>query len=101
VTQQASQQPIAADALIIGAGVVGSSIALQLARAGLAVTVLDRNRAVGAGSTSTVTASPALASCSAILLPTTPAPMTRASADIGCWPGCCVTRSPLAAATRC
>src|SRR5690348_11883667 len=43
---------MSADALVIGAGVVGSSIALQLARAGLAVTVLDRNRAVGAGSTS-------------------------------------------------
>jgi sarcosine oxidase, subunit beta len=40
-----------ADALVIGAGVVGCSIALQLARAGLAVTVLDRNKAVGAGST--------------------------------------------------
>jgi glycine/D-amino acid oxidase-like deaminating enzyme len=47
VTQQPRQQPMSADALVIGAGVVGSSIALQLARAGLAVTVLDRNRAVG------------------------------------------------------
>ena len=52
MTQQPRQQPMSADALVIGAGVVGSSIALQLARAGLAVTVLDRNRAVGAGSTS-------------------------------------------------
>jgi sarcosine oxidase subunit beta len=52
VTDPASQQPESADALIVGAGVVGASIALQLARAGLAVTVLDRNRAVGAGSTS-------------------------------------------------
>jgi sarcosine oxidase, subunit beta len=52
VTAPASPLPESADALVIGAGVVGSSIALQLARAGLAVTVLDRNRAVGAGSTS-------------------------------------------------
>ena len=47
MTQQPRQQPVSADALVIGAGVVGSSIALQLARAGLAVTVLDRNRAGG------------------------------------------------------
>ncbi len=44
--------PKSADAVLIGAGVVGCSIALQLARAGLDVAVLDRNRAVGAGSTS-------------------------------------------------
>ena len=44
--------PMSADAVLIGAGVVGCSIALQLARAGLDVAVLDRNRAVGAGSTS-------------------------------------------------
>jgi sarcosine oxidase subunit beta len=44
--------PRSADAVLIGAGVVGCSIALQLARAGLDVAVLDRNRAVGAGSTS-------------------------------------------------
>jgi sarcosine oxidase, subunit beta len=41
-----------ADAVVIGAGVVGASIALQLARAGRQVVVLDRNGAVGAGSTS-------------------------------------------------
>jgi sarcosine oxidase, subunit beta len=41
-----------ADVVVIGAGVVGCSIALQLARAGFAVVVLDRNGAVGAGSTS-------------------------------------------------
>ena len=44
--------PASADAVIIGAGVVGCSIALGLARAGLAVVVVDRNKAVGAGSTS-------------------------------------------------
>ena len=52
MTDPASQPSVTADALVIGAGVVGCSIALQLARAGLAVTVLDRNRAVAAGSTS-------------------------------------------------
>jgi sarcosine oxidase subunit beta len=40
------------DVVIIGAGVVGASIALQLAEAGREVTVIDRNGAVGAGSTS-------------------------------------------------
>jgi sarcosine oxidase, subunit beta len=43
---------IATNAVIIGAGVVGCSIALQLARSGTAVVVIDRNGAVGAGSTS-------------------------------------------------
>jgi sarcosine oxidase subunit beta len=52
VTNPASQPSVTPDALVIGAGVVGCSVALQLARAGLAVTVLDRNRAVAAGSTS-------------------------------------------------
>jgi sarcosine oxidase, subunit beta len=44
--------PLSADAIIIGAGVVGCSIALQLARSGRTVLVIDRNGAVGAGSTS-------------------------------------------------
>ena len=52
MTDPASKPSVTADALVIGAGVVGCSIALQLARAGLAVTVLDRNRSVAAGSTS-------------------------------------------------
>lgn len=52
MTEPARPVPSTADVLVIGAGVVGCSIALQLARAGLAVAVLDRNRAVGAGSTS-------------------------------------------------
>jgi sarcosine oxidase, subunit beta len=43
---------LSADAIVIGAGVVGCSIALQLALAGRDVVVLDRNGAVGAGSTS-------------------------------------------------
>jgi sarcosine oxidase subunit beta len=41
-----------ADTVVIGAGVVGGSIAAQLSRAGRAVVVLDRNQAVAAGSTS-------------------------------------------------
>lgn len=50
--ESARTVPASADAVIIGAGVVGCSIALGLARAGLAVVVVDRNKAVGAGSTS-------------------------------------------------
>ena len=38
--------------IVIGAGVIGSSIALQLTRAGNKVTVIDRNPAAGLGSTS-------------------------------------------------
>jgi len=39
-------------AVVIGAGVIGSSIALQLKRLGHDVTVVDRNSAAGMGSTS-------------------------------------------------
>ena len=39
-------------AVIIGAGVIGSSIALQLKRLGHEVTVIDRNSSAGLGSTS-------------------------------------------------
>ena len=39
-------------AVVIGAGVIGSSIALQLRRLGHDVTVIDRNSAAGMGSTS-------------------------------------------------
>ena len=52
MTERAVDVSVTADAVVIGAGVVGCSIALQLARAGLAVAVIDRNRGVGAGSTS-------------------------------------------------
>lgn len=38
--------------VVIGAGVIGSSIALQLARSGNDVTVIERNSAAGMGSTS-------------------------------------------------
>jgi sarcosine oxidase, subunit beta len=43
---------LSADAVIVGAGVVGCSIALHLAKTNRAVLVIDRNGAVGAGSTS-------------------------------------------------
>ena len=39
-------------AVVIGAGVIGSSIALQLKRLGHDVTVVERNSAAGMGSTS-------------------------------------------------
>lgn len=38
--------------IVIGAGVIGNSIALQLSRRGFEVIVIDRNSAVGLGSTS-------------------------------------------------
>lgn len=41
-----------ADAVIVGAGVIGSSIALELSRAGWKVVVVDRAGAAGHGSTS-------------------------------------------------
>jgi sarcosine oxidase subunit beta len=43
---------IAADAIVIGAGVIGSAIALELARGGRSVVVLDRGPSAGCGSTS-------------------------------------------------
>ncbi len=41
-----------ADAIVIGAGVIGSSVALELARGGRSVVVVDKGPAPGAGSTS-------------------------------------------------
>jgi glycine/D-amino acid oxidase-like deaminating enzyme len=40
------------DAIVVGAGIVGSSIALELARGGRSVFVVDKGQAVGGGSTS-------------------------------------------------
>jgi len=40
------------DAIVIGAGVIGCGVALELARSGRSVAVIDRNSAAGAGSTS-------------------------------------------------
>lgn len=45
-----------ADAIVIGAGVIGASIALELARSGRSVIVVDKGPAVGAGSTSSSSA---------------------------------------------
>ncbi|MFD5123602.1 NAD(P)/FAD-dependent oxidoreductase [Streptomyces sp. NPDC058385] len=44
------------DAVVIGAGIMGSSIALELARTGRHVVVVDKARAVGHGSTSSSSA---------------------------------------------
>lgn len=41
-----------ADAIVIGAGVIGSAVALELARGGRSVVVVDKGAAPGAGSTS-------------------------------------------------
>ncbi|MDO8361870.1 MAG: FAD-dependent oxidoreductase [Actinomycetota bacterium] len=41
-----------ADAIVIGAGVIGSAVALELARGGRSVVVVDKGPAAGAGSTS-------------------------------------------------
>lgn len=41
-----------ADAVVIGAGVIGSSVALELARGGRSVIVVDKGPGAGAGSTS-------------------------------------------------
>ena len=41
-----------ADAIVIGAGVIGSAVALELARSGRSVICVDKGRSPGAGSTS-------------------------------------------------
>ncbi len=43
---------VRADAIVIGAGVIGSSVALELARGGRDVVVVDKGPGAGAGSTS-------------------------------------------------
>jgi len=45
-----------ADAIVIGAGVIGSAVALELARGGRSVIVVDKGPAAGAGSTSSSSA---------------------------------------------
>lgn len=47
--------PRAADVVVLGAGVIGASCAVHLARAGLRVTVIDRGAGPGAGSTARAT----------------------------------------------
>jgi len=44
--------PITADAVVVGAGVIGASVALELARQGLDVVVVDKAGGAGHGSTS-------------------------------------------------
>lgn len=44
------------DVIVIGAGVIGSSVALELARTGRSVVVVDKGGAAGAGSTSSSSA---------------------------------------------
>jgi sarcosine oxidase subunit beta len=51
----ASHARPAADAVVVGAGVIGASCAVHLARAGLRVTVVDRGAVPGAGSTARAT----------------------------------------------
>ncbi len=48
--------PRTADALVIGAGVIGASVALELARSGRRVVCVDKGPAAGAGSTSSSSA---------------------------------------------
>ena len=48
--------PQAVDAVVIGGGVIGCSIALELSRAGRQVVVVDKGPAAGAGSTSSSSA---------------------------------------------
>ena len=43
---------MAADAVVIGAGVIGSAVGLELARGGRSVVCVDKGPAPGAGSTS-------------------------------------------------
>ncbi len=45
-----------ADAVVVGAGVIGASVALELARGGRSVVVVDKGPAAGAGSTSSSSA---------------------------------------------
>ncbi len=46
------QTHLSPDAIVVGAGIIGSAIALELARGGRNVLVLDKGDAVGGGSTS-------------------------------------------------
>ena len=40
------------DVVVIGAGVIGGAVALELAKAGRSVVIIDKGSAAGAGSTS-------------------------------------------------
>ncbi|MFE2067195.1 NAD(P)/FAD-dependent oxidoreductase [Streptomyces sp. NPDC059467] len=49
---EADTPPSGADAVVVGAGVIGAAVALELARTGRRVVVLDKTGGVGHGSTS-------------------------------------------------
>jgi glycine/D-amino acid oxidase-like deaminating enzyme len=49
---QADTPPSGADAVVVGAGVIGAAVALELARTGRRVVVVDKSGGVGHGSTS-------------------------------------------------
>lgn len=49
---ETSTGPLTADAVVVGAGVIGSAVALELARGGRSVLVLDKAAGAGHGSTS-------------------------------------------------
>ncbi|GAA3131015.1 NAD(P)/FAD-dependent oxidoreductase [Streptomyces echinatus] len=49
---QADTPPSGADAVVVGAGVIGAAVALELARTGRRVVVVDKSSGVGHGSTS-------------------------------------------------
>ena len=51
-TMDAGSSRVRVDAVVIGAGVIGASVALELARAGRSVNVVDRGPGAGMGSTS-------------------------------------------------
>ena len=52
MTETASAATINTDVVIIGGGVMGASIALELSKAGRKVVVIDKGGAAGGGSTS-------------------------------------------------
>jgi len=52
VTSRKRTDRAAVDLVVVGAGIIGSSIAERAARSGMTVTVIDRNRTPGFGSTS-------------------------------------------------
>lgn len=51
-----TSQRTSADAIVIGAGIIGTSVALEVARTGRSVIVVDKGAAAGAGSTSSSSA---------------------------------------------
>lgn len=52
MSERSDEPRNSADAIVVGAGVVGASIAFELSRSGRSVVVVDKGSAVGGGSTS-------------------------------------------------